>query len=187
MLLVHFGTFYTPGVHGRSHAYSPSCTVRELPVVQFNAIMSIERQVPTALSVVAALFLLSGMGSVIDVALDLTRGHLNLNFGALGIPIFFGLRSFSSAWRTCALAFLWVGMLVCPLAFLLGLTGIGAASFNLFGTHLTSIPTYWVSVAAIPAFFLIVWQYRVLTVPRIRDLFTPPGHKGSQRLTNSGV
>lgn len=137
--------------------------------------MSNERQVPRVLAVVAILFLLSGIASVADVALDLAQGELDFNLGILGIPICFGLRRFSPAWRTCALVFLWVGMLVCPIAFLLGLFGTGSASFNLLGIRVPDIPRFWVSVAAIPAFVVVAWEYSVLTNPRIRNLFVFPG------------
>lgn len=111
------------------------------------------------------------MASAIGILVQLTRGHLSLDLGVLGIPIYFGLLRRSSGWRTWALVFAWVGMLVSPAAFLLGLASRNPAYFKVFGLQLASLSPVWLSVVSVPFFFLNVWQYRVLTHPEIRASF----------------
>ena len=78
---------------------------------------------------------------------------------------------FRSGWRTCALVLLWFGMLVAPVAFVLGLCSRAPAYFELFRLPLVSLPPVWLSVVSIPYFLLDLWQYRVLTRREIRTLF----------------
>ena len=119
--------------------------------------MTNERHVPVALSVVAILFLLGGIGGAIDVVRALFRGVIYVNFAILGIPIFFGLRSLVPAWRTCALVFLWIGLVACGLMFVAGLFGIVPVRVDLFGQHFAA-PSYWASIIAVPFFCLLTWQ-----------------------------
>ena len=49
------------------------------------------QQIPTSLKVVAALFILSGVSSVIDIFVSMAYGNINFNFGVLGLFIGFGL------------------------------------------------------------------------------------------------
>jgi hypothetical protein len=130
--------------------------------------------IPRSLRVVAVIQLLSGLSSVAGILVHLTQNHINLDFGVLGIPIYFGLRRLSSGWRTCALVFLWFGLLVAPVIFFLGLVAHSPAYFQFFGIRFASISPVWLSIAAVPLFLLSLWQYRVLTRPGIRSLFLHP-------------
>lgn len=126
---------------------------------------------PRSLRVVAVIQLLLGLSSAVGILVQLTLGHVNLDFGVLGIPIYFGLKRLSSSWRTCALAFLWVGLIIAPVMFFLGVAAQRPAYFGVFGFRLASVSPLWLSVAALPLFVLLLWQYRVLTRPEIRSLF----------------
>ena len=99
---------------------------------------------------------------------------MDLDFGVLGIPISFGLMRWSNGWRTCALVFLWAGMLLAPVAFFLGLSEQPPAAFKVFGVQLAFVSAVWLSVLSVPFFLLNVWQYRVLTQPEIRSSFLQP-------------
>jgi len=101
----------------------------------------------------------------------MTQGHFSLDLGVLGIPIYFGLMRRSGGWRTCALVFLWVGMLMAPVAFITGLASGSPAYFKVFGVQLSSLSPVWLSVVSVPFFLLNLWQYRVLTHPEIRASF----------------
>ena len=126
---------------------------------------------PTSLKVVAVLFIIGGVLAVIEILVALTHGRININFGVLGLFIGPGLLRFSRGWRTCGLVFLWIGVIVIPIIFLIGLTGRMPTYFMVFGVRLARIHPWWVSVAAVPFFLLVLWQYRVLTRPDIRRLF----------------
>ena len=145
--------------------------------------MRSNRRVPAALNVVAVLFLLGGISNAIDVLLALREGRIDPNVGILGIPIFFGLRAFSSQWRTAALVFLWFGFLLCPFIVIFVAFGDVPVEFRLFGRHIAALPSYGMSIAGILLFLLLVWQYGVLVRPDIRALFlTDSSHReeGSQ-------
>jgi hypothetical protein len=96
---------------------------------------------------------------------------VSFNFGVLGIPIYFGLMHLRRGWRTCALVFLWSGMLLLAVAFFLGF-GNAAVHFQILDVRVARIPTIWASVLSVPLFLLCLWQYRVLTRPDVRSLFT---------------
>jgi hypothetical protein len=134
----------------------------------------VKSMIPTALRVVALLHLLGGVLTVAAILVKLTHGRISLDFGVLGIPIYFGLMRFSRGWRTCALVFIWLGILLAPVAFILGLTTHFPAYFQIFGVRLASIRPVWLSVASVFWFLLELWQYRVLTRADIRSLFLQP-------------
>jgi len=127
--------------------------------------------IPSALRIVAWLFIIGGILAVIEVLVALTQSRISINFGVLGLFIGPGLLRLRRGWRTCALVFLWIGLIVFPLIFLLGLSGTIPAYFEVFGIKMARIPSWWVSVGTIPFFLLVFWQYRVLTRPQIRTLF----------------
>lgn len=130
--------------------------------------------IPLSLKIVAVLFIISGIFSVIEVVVALMHGGININFGVLCLFVGPGLLRLHRGWRTCALVFLWLGLIVAPIVFVLGLSGKVPAYFSVFGVNIARIPGWWASVAAIPFFLLMLWQYRVLTRPDIRRLFGLP-------------
>ena len=135
--------------------------------------MKDHQPIPTALQIVAAIFLLYGVGTVVGMLVLLASGSVRIDFWFLGIPTFFGLRRFSIGWRTFALMCIWFGLIICPIAFLHGVTGSTPTYFKLFGIGIGQIAPVWLSVASVPMFLLQLWQYRVLTRPDIRALFFP--------------
>lgn len=130
--------------------------------------------IPSALKIVAWLFIIGGICAVIEVVVALTQNRISINFGVLGLFIGPGLLKLRRGWRTCALVFLWIGLIAFPIIFLLGLSGTIPAYFEVFGIKLARIPSWWVSVGSIPFFLLVFWEYRVLTRPGVRALFGLP-------------
>src|SRR5688572_7526970 len=90
-------------------------------------------RIPTALKVVALLFILSGIASLVDVVVSLTIDRLSINFGVLGLWIGPGLLCLSRGWRTCALVFLWIAMICVPMIAILFMNASGPIDFKLFG------------------------------------------------------
>ena len=119
--------------------------------------------IPTSLRIIAVLFFLGGISSIIEMAVALMNNSISVNFGILGLFIGPGLLRLSKAWRTCALVFIWlaliaasIGIVVCVMAFFL--PTFGDASIGIL-------------LLVIILFFVALWEYRVLTNPNIRKLF----------------
>ncbi len=130
--------------------------------------------IPISLKVVAFLFILSGLFSLIEIVVSLLHSHLNLNFGVLGLFIGPGLLRLSRGWRTCGLVFLWIAMIGSPIIALLFMTVSGPLDFTLFGQQAGHVSKEFGMVLAALAFALAVWQYRVLTRTDVRRLFGVP-------------
>jgi hypothetical protein len=126
---------------------------------------------PVSLKVVAALFILGGLSSAIDVLIRLTQGSLFLNLGVLGLFIGIGLLRYSRGWRTCALVFLWLAMIGLPLAAVLLLATDQPLRYTILGRDMGEAPKAAGVVAVVVGFALTLWQYWVLTRPRVRQLF----------------
>jgi hypothetical protein len=136
--------------------------------------MEQQQPAPLSLKVVAGLFFLFGLGSAVEVLIRLAQGSIYLNIGVLGLFIGAGLLRYDRGWRTCALVFLWLGMIGFPLAAVLLLATPLPLSFTLFGQQMGEAPKgAGVAVAAL-GFALALWQYWVLTRPRVRRLFGVP-------------
>ncbi len=87
-----------------------------------------------------------------------------------------GLLRYSRGWRVCALVFLWLAMVGFPLAGFLLVATDQPVRFTLFGQEVSEVPkTAGVAVAGVAVaavgFALALWRYRVLTRPRVRQLF----------------
>ena len=130
--------------------------------------------IPTSLKVVAALFILSGMSSLIEIVVSLSHGHISINLGVLGLFIGAGLLRLSPTWRTWALVFTWIALVGAPLVGLIFLIVPGPVDVELFGQPVGQAPkAAGVAVAGV-VFLVAVWQDRVLTRPEVRALFRPP-------------
>jgi hypothetical protein len=129
------------------------------------------RSIPNALQIVAVLFLLGGVCSVIGIVVRLVSGSIHFDLGVFGIPTYFGLRRLSFGCRTFALVCIWIALIVCPIAFIFGICGSAPTSAALFGIRFAQVAPIWLSVVSVPIFLLELWQYRVLTHPQVRALF----------------
>jgi hypothetical protein len=128
-------------------------------------------RIPTALSVVSYIFLGLGVLAAVGIIGSAVRGSLDLDFNILGFWIFAGLRRYSPGWRTCALVFIWLVMIVCAATFVYGFFGNGPAFIKIFGKRYADIPFIWVSVTSAVFLAIEFWMYRVLTRPSIRCMF----------------
>ena len=133
--------------------------------------MDSNQPAPASLKIVAGLFIFGGICSAIEVIVSLMHNHINLNFGVLGLFIGPGLRRFSPSWRTCALVFLWIGLIGIPIIAFVLMTRPGPLDLKVFGQKVGHAPEELGLAIAAVAFLLTLWQYRVLTRPDVRDLF----------------
>ena len=128
---------------------------------------------------VAYLFLIMAVLSVTDITVSASRGHIDPNFGFLGLWICAGLRRYSRGWRTCALVFIWLGIIALGSMIALYLFCvifnaeqiIQAPPFGFTDFKKSEAEFIWPLVVFAVFFMLQIWQYRVLTRPNIRNLF----------------
>ena len=144
-------------------------------------VMTNARQIPSALSVVSYIFLVFGISSAVEILVALARGSFHFDLVILGLWIFFGLRRYSPGWRTCALVFIWSGLITIPIGVVLLLSasllsGQGV-EVVISGQRHEDISAIWVCIPLALFFSLVLWMYRVLTRPNIRSMF----YDGSQK------
>jgi hypothetical protein len=125
---------------------------------------------PRALRIVAWLFLLGGINSALTIIACALNNRLQLDFGVLGIFVFFGLMHFSSGWRTCALVLIGLSFVLIPLIAIAGLFA-PEGHIDIFGQKIASIPPIFVSVISMAWMALALWEWRVLNRPDIVGLF----------------
>ena len=129
------------------------------------------RRLPTSLIVVAVLFIIGGVFSVIEVLVSLAHSHISINFGVLGLFIGPGLLRVSRGWRTCALVFIWIALITIPIIGVLFITVDGLLDFNVFGQKVGHASKLFGLVIAAFVFAMAFWEYRVLTRSDVRRLF----------------
>lgn len=146
--------------------------IRQPPLDDLTSRVCEPPDIPMSLKVVGWLFIISGICAVIEVVVCLMNKHININFGVLGLFIGPGLLKLRRGWRTCALVFLWIGLIGIPIVALIFLAAPASQlTFRVFGQPVSRIPTELALLFAIGAFLLVLWQYRVLTGRKVRALF----------------
>ena len=130
-----------------------------------------KKHIPISLKIVAILFILGGIHSVIEVVLDALNSKVNINFGILGLFIGFGLLALRPGWRKCALVFIWIALIAVPILTIFMFMHSGPLDFNIFGQKVGYATKEFGLVVAISIFLLELWQYHVLNRSDIRMLF----------------
>jgi hypothetical protein len=125
---------------------------------------------PRDLRIVALLFLLGGINSVLTMIVGAMTNHISLDFGVLGILAYFGLLRLSWGWRVYALVAIWFEIVFFPVVGIVVLT-TNHCTFNLFTVPVAQIPAP-VGVMFFLFFFLLaLWQLKVLTRHEVWALF----------------
>lgn len=141
--------------------------------------MEEKRSIPVSLTVVAILFILSGISAAIEIVVSLIHNHPNRIFEILvycisGILMIFmgsGLLRHSRGWRTCALVFNWIAIIGLPILALLIITVSGPVNFKIFG-QIVGYPTKGLGLLILGIEFAVVlWVNHVLTRPDVKELF----------------
>lgn len=128
-------------------------------------------RLPLSLKIVAVIFILGGISSAIEIFISLTRNHININFGILGIFIGIGLFRLRLGWRTCALVFTWIGLIAVPLVGFFFMIHPGPLDFIIFGQKVGHASKGLGLAMIVITFAYTLWQYRVLTRDDVRKLF----------------
>jgi hypothetical protein len=133
--------------------------------------MILQKKAPTALIVIAVLFIVSGIYHVFDVMVLFTHSKLSLSSGVLGVFVGPGLLRFRPGWRICALVFTWLGLIFTPVFALIALNS-GRNIPVIYFDHTFGFMSQALSlVVAFIYFVFFVWQYRVLTSENVVRLF----------------
>lgn len=132
--------------------------------------------VPTCLKVVAWLFIVGGVLAVIEIIVSLMNNHININLGVLGIFIGLGLFKLKAGWRTCALVFIWLTLIILPVFAILSIVDPSKLHYRILGQNVGRAPVPVALATAAIFFCFFLWQYRVLTRGDIREIFI--GEKG---------
>ncbi len=133
--------------------------------------MDSKPDIPISLKIVAWLFIISGVFSVIEVAVSLMNGRINLNLGVLGLFIGPGLLNLRPGWRTCALVFIWIALILVPVVVIILMGVSGPLDVTVFGQKVGHTGKEIGLAVGVLVFALTFWQYRVLTRPDVRQLF----------------
>jgi hypothetical protein len=132
-----------------------------------------KHRLPLSLRLVACLTILLGIGSAVDVVVDLFRGTLSINLGVLQIPAGIGLFRLSRGWRTFALVFIWLGIIGVGLVALTFAMG-GTAKIMFLPRPLMDYSRELTLASHVVWLGLLLWELRVLTTPRVKRLFGLP-------------
>lgn len=133
--------------------------------------MVLQKRAPTALIVIAVLFIISGIYHVVDVMVLFTHSKLSLSAGVLGIFVGPGLLRFRPGWRICALVFTWLGLIFTPIFALIALHG-GRNVQVIYFDHSFGFMSQGLSLMVAFIYFIyFVRQYRVLTNSSVVSLF----------------
>jgi hypothetical protein len=145
-----------------------------------------KQRTQNALSLVSYLFLLVGLIAFFGMLFHAIQGDFHVSFGILGIGIFAGLRKYSRAWRFCALAFTWYGIVTLSIALLFCLADHPTvAAPILFSQRFAQIPAEFLSIPLVLVLLVTLWQYRILTHPAVRRLFYQRPGPSAPRLPNA--
>ena len=80
--------------------------------------------------IVGVLFCLRGLAALLTTAVVLVQGHVNVDLTFLCLFVGVGLLRCSIGCRTCMLVFIWIGLILTPLAVLVTLSLPGLARFG---------------------------------------------------------
>ena len=131
--------------------------------------MKPSRSIPLSLKVVAYLFIIIGVLSLLEVVLAILVYRISINIGIIGIFIGIGLL------RLSPLAYTWAKIFTCiNFIYLLSLIVLFLTRYQelrLLNQNIATAPLYYVLPSSIAAISLVGWQYFVLVSRKVKRLF----------------
>jgi len=162
-------------LHSLANPICPECGRAFNPHAPSTYFTNTDRpMLPTSLKVIAILFIIGGAFDTLDMVFALFRSTIKINFGFLGLFIGPGLLALKPGWRTCALVFIWMGMIFIPIFVILLMVSNAPLNFNVLGVSVARLAKFLGLIVAALFFAFIYWQYHILTRPDIRALFRLP-------------
>lgn len=125
--------------------------------------------VSQSLKIVAYLFMIGGILSVVDTCVELLFGRFNLNLGVFIIFIGRGLLHFNPRSLAWAIFFTWMGLIFMPIAAAASL--FTHVNFQIFGLSVGQVPHGVGFIFSTAMFALYYWQYSILKNRQVRRLF----------------
>ncbi len=141
------------------------------------SLTSLVKNNPLNLRLVAFIFLLIGLASLVQTLVTLYKHPFTINPGILGIPICYGLLKHRQGWKTCALFFIWIEMMAGVFGLVALLVALVVGGNLVAQYHSSVLPKAMAAplafILTVAVFLLALWQYKVLTSPKIKELFAP--------------
>ena len=125
--------------------------------------------IPRPLKIVAYLFIVVGILSVIDTAVELFIGRININLGIFYIVIGQGLLRFNPHSLAWAVFFTWIGLIVLPIAAVASF--FTSSNFQVFGLNAGQVPHGLCFTLSAAMFVVCCWQLGILKDRQVRQLF----------------
>lgn len=125
--------------------------------------------IPQSLKIVAYLFILGGIHSVLDILFSLLYGKIKIDLGVLYIFIGQGLLRLNPNSYMWAKGLTGLGMIFMPIVTLLFLMTPG--NLKIFGQIVGQAPPGFGFIIGVVLTILVYWQYGVLNAPETKRLF----------------
>lgn len=124
------------------------------------------------LKIVAYLFVICSIFSMIDTIVGLFIGRLVFNLGILYVLVGLGLLRLNPRWLTWAMFFTWLGLISAPIV---GVVSVYTPSrlqrMEVFGFYAGQAPHGLILTVSVAMFALFCWQYGVLKSRQVLQLF----------------
>ena len=124
-----------------------------------------------SLIIVAILFVMMGVLSAVGMVEKIMAGSLFVNFDFLGLLIGPGLLRRKQGWRTCALVFIWISMILGPIIAAVFMYLGGPLDLTIFGRKIGQAPVAVGVGIGVAVFVVNFWMFRVLVRPDVRAYF----------------
>ena len=126
---------------------------------------------PTELIIASIIFILFGVGALIETLVLIYQGIVEIDFGLLGIFVGWGLLKHKNGWRIVAMIVSLLFVIFFPFAVIFTIKHTGPFSINLFFIKFENVSklmfyTFWGSL-----FVLHFCIYRILTSKKVENLF----------------
>ncbi len=129
------------------------------------------QDIPTALKIVAWLFIIGGILDAIETLVSLANNYIDINLGVINIFAGIGLLNLRPGWRIYSLVIIWLGLIIIPIVLILMITVSSPLDFKFFGQNIGYLSKLPALIFGALIYALIVWEYRVLTRSDIIKLF----------------
>ena len=124
------------------------------------------------LKIVAYLFVICGIFSIIDTIVGLFTGRFVFNLGVLYVLVGFGLLRLNPRWLAWAMFFTWMGLIFTPLAGVMSVyLPIRLQHMYVLGFYAGQVPHSLILTTIAAMFALFCWQYSVLKSRPVLQLF----------------
>jgi len=128
--------------------------------------------IPRPLKIVAYLFVICGVFSMIDTLVGFFIGRTVLNLGVLYVLVGLGLLRLNPRWLAWAMVFTWLGLILTPIIGVVSVyTPRRLQHIDVFGVYAGQAPHGFILTVTVAMLALFYWQYSVLKSRQVVQLF----------------